>query len=48
MPDGNEVDLCEGCGLEFDESELDSEGLCPECAAEAAAELEEEDDDASS
>lgn len=28
--DGDDV-FCEGCGLPFDESELDEDSLCPTC-----------------
>lgn len=27
-----EVDFCNGCGEEFDTSELDADGYCQECA----------------
>jgi len=37
MPEGR--DTCEDCGLEFDESELDYDGLCPDCR------LDEEDEE---
>jgi predicted Zn-ribbon and HTH transcriptional regulator len=46
MPEpGN--DICEDCGLEFDESEINSEGLCEDCAKEYE-ESEDDDDDTSS
>jgi hypothetical protein len=33
IPDDEGVtEICEGCGLEFNEGELDEDGLCSSCA----------------